>query len=144
MGIFLKTTLTQCAVESEKAANYMRVLAEVAGGSINLKWERFSADNGVCYIKLDKHKRLGQIETLTRQYLKGPRVQRDLRRLGEEIATEYLQRYRTEAGQVISQAEPALSPQDPSLPQPQSRPLLSPQLSDSNTSMQSSGVFFKK
>lgn len=129
MGIFLKTTLTQCAVESEKTANHMKVMAEVAGGSINLRWERFSADNGVCYIKLDKHKHLGQIEKLTRQYLKSPRVQRDLRRVGEEIAVEYLQRYRTETGQ------------DASAPQPQSPALLSPQLSDTNTSMQSSVLF---
>lgn len=92
MGIFLKTTLTQFAVESEKTANQMRSLAQVSGEVLGLKWERFSPTNRICHIKLDKYKQLTQIEVLTREYLDTEDTQRKLRRVGEEIAREYLAR----------------------------------------------------
>jgi hypothetical protein len=102
MGIFLKTTLTQFAVESEKTANQMRSLAQVSGGVLGLKWERFSPTNRICHIKLDKYKQLTQIEVLTREYLDMEDTQRKLRRVGEEIAREYLARQHRGPGQAVA------------------------------------------
>ena len=95
MGIFLKTTLTEFAVESEKTAQQMAAMARISGGCVNLKWERFSADTGLCYIKLDKYKpkHLERIERLTQEYLETPVTQKHLHRVAEQIAEEYLQRH---------------------------------------------------
>ena len=96
MSIFLKRTLTEFAVNSENIADQMRIMAWTStGGRIDFKYHRFSADNGVCYIKMDKYKALSDIEDLTRQYLENPTTQTDLQNLGEEIGRDYIQRHAT-------------------------------------------------
>jgi len=104
MGVFLKRTLTEFAVNSENIANHMMTLAWVSkdSASLDLKYERFSADNGVCYIKLDSYKELEQIENLTLQYLGTRETQTRLKEVGEEIAREYLQKRRIETGPVAT------------------------------------------
>jgi hypothetical protein len=92
---FLKKTLTESAVNSERTASQMRTIARVsADGSLAIKYERFSADNGVCYIELDKFKELDKIKSLTQAYLETPTIQRALERLGAEMATDYLGKHR--------------------------------------------------
>ena len=95
MGIFLKKTLAEIAVEAEKVADTMAGLARVSnsGSSIDLKFHRFSADNGVCFVKMDKYKELDHIEELTIQYISCNETQASLKELGEEIANEYLGRH---------------------------------------------------
>ena len=88
MLIFLKKTLTDIAVEAEVQAGTMRSLIYASSG--NVKYERFSADNGVCYIKMDKYKELELIKILTTNYLDNKTVQDTLKKVGEEIATDYL------------------------------------------------------
>ena len=66
----------------------MNTVARVSSG--NVIYERFSADTGVCYIKMDNYKETRLIEGLTSKYLKNPEVQARLKKVGEEIATGYL------------------------------------------------------
>lgn len=131
MGVFLKTTLTEFAVESEKTAQQMATMARISGGCINLKWERFSADTGLCYIKLDKYKpkHLERIENLTREYLEAQRTQRHLQRVAKQLATEYLQRHNNRLS-----VPPSTSPLPPQPQAPLPHLLLSPQTSDIKTS----------
>ena len=93
MGVFLKETLTEIAVKSEKIAGQMVTLARVSkeDSRFDVRYERFSADNGVCYIKLDKHKELEEIEALTIDYIKHATTQDRLVSLGKDIAKDYLQ-----------------------------------------------------
>ena len=91
MTLFLKRTLTEFAVSSEIMAQSMRILAQASSGKV--RYERFSADNGVCYIKMDKYKELGRISDLTRDYLENTATQAELERVGEEIALDYLFRH---------------------------------------------------
>ena len=95
MGVFLKETLTEIAVKSEKIAGQMVTLARVSNGDsrIDVRYERFSADNGVCYKKLDKHKELEEIEALTIDYIKHATTQTRLNELGKDIAEDYLQKH---------------------------------------------------
>ena len=86
MGVFLKRTLTEIAVNSEQTAKMMGQLAYVSKG--DLCYERFSADNGVCWIKLDEHLELDKIASLTQQYI--ALQTRDLDRVAREIATDYI------------------------------------------------------
>lgn len=131
MSIFLKRSLLKCAVDSEKIANVMNILAEStgAGGDTEVKYKRFSADTGVCFIVLDDYKALENIESLTRQYLDRPEVQEDLKGVGEEIARQYLQKQHEEAS-----VQPAtyanMAGRDPSAnnSEPESQPLAPPVL----------------
>lgn len=101
MGLFMKRTLTEFAVNSELTASKMTTLAHVSGDSVN--YERFSADNGVCYIKLDRYKRLNDIETMTTDYLQTSATRNRLRKVGEEMAKDFLQKRRLEtAGKPVS------------------------------------------
>ena len=95
MGIFLKETLTEIVVESKKITDQMVTLARVSNedSRFDVRYERFSADNGVCYIKLDKHKKLEEIEALTIDYIKHATTQDRLKTLGKEIAGDYLQKH---------------------------------------------------
>ncbi|MCJ1459826.1 hypothetical protein MMC28_010205 [Mycoblastus sanguinarius] len=103
MAWFLKMTLTEFADNSEMTAERMREIAYTSSGStIDMDYKRFSADNGVCNIKMDKYKALDRIEDLTRQYLEKPETRDKIRKVGEEIAREYLQNHRPRAA-----AEPA-------------------------------------
>ena len=88
MSLFLKRTLTEFAVEAEKTAGTMRVIAR--GSSGDMTYERFSADTGICYIKMDRYKELEQISDLTRKYLENTAIQARLVQVGEDIASDYL------------------------------------------------------
>jgi hypothetical protein len=94
MVLFLKGTLTESALESEKTAKKMRTIASLMTGDIRLVYERFSATNELVYIKLDRHKRLNDIMTLTQDYLSDEMVANELIRVSREIADEYVQRRR--------------------------------------------------
>ena len=100
MSLFLKKTLTEIAVNSELIASMMRSLDEI---DTNISYHRFSADNGVCFIKMDKYKQLDIIDKLTKEYLNNHDTQKSLERLGEAIAKEYLDKIylRTTVEQVI-------------------------------------------
>jgi len=56
MVVFLKETLQEIAVESETVAGDMAEFEHLTKGDI--KYIRFSAGNGVCWIKLDKYRDL--------------------------------------------------------------------------------------
>ena len=112
MGVFLKQTLTEIAVKSEKIAGQMVTLARVSNGDsrFDVRYERFSADNGVCYKKLDKYKELEEIEALTMDYINHTTTQDRLKALGEDIARDYLQTHPHSAAiQPAPTTEPAPS-----------------------------------
>lgn len=92
MMLSLKKKLTRMAVNSERIADVMCGLAKVAGGRFSIEYARFSADNGVCFIKMDKYKQMPEVKKLTGDYLATAKVQRRLRRLGSDIAKDYLAR----------------------------------------------------
>lgn len=96
MGFFLKRTLTEFAVNAQKTAQHMQSIAWVSkdSTSVDLKYERFSADTGVCYVKMDKYKALDRIESMAQEYLNKDSTKKELKRVGEEIAREFLQRNR--------------------------------------------------
>jgi hypothetical protein len=94
MGLFLKTTLTELAVGSEKTAEMMETLASFLTGEIRLVYERFSANNELVWIKLDKYKQLDEITRRTEEYLEDKVVQSKLNKVSKEIADEYIHRIR--------------------------------------------------
>ena len=81
-------------MEAEKVADTMANIARVSSSAsiVDLKFHRFSADNGVCFVKMDKYKELNHIEELTIQYINCKETQASLKEVGEEIAKEYLGR----------------------------------------------------
>jgi hypothetical protein len=84
---WLKRTLAKEATSSEETARAMSVFCRTS----KIKFERFSEDNGVCYIKMDKYKKLGIIQEKTDQYLNTPSVRDRLRRVARDIARDYLE-----------------------------------------------------
>ena len=120
MTLFLKRILTEFAVNSETIAEAMDGLVAVTNGRV--KYERFSADNGVCYIKMDKYKELDDIGELTSKYLQKDVVQCRLREVGGEIARDYLSKQ--EPIPVINTvaAPTSLSVPDPNAPSSQIHP----------------------
>jgi hypothetical protein len=120
---FLTTTAKDIVVDTENAADVMRTIARFNGGCLDVKFERFSADNGVGDIKMDGYKYLEEIDRLTRIYLNIPQVKAELKRVGEGIAREYLDARATER-RPASLAEPdqELSRQQPSEVQPSEGP----------------------
>lgn len=93
MGMFLKRTLTEIAVNSERTAGNMKVSAYLSKG--DLKYERFSADNGVCYIKLDKYLELEQIRKLTLEYIDQQATR--LQRVADDIVEDYVEKHSSAA-----------------------------------------------
>jgi Patatin-like phospholipase len=91
---FLKRTLTKIATNSENEAKKMNTIAHVSRSGDNpIEFKRFSANNGVCYIELDKYKELergGKIETLTRTYLGTEETQEKLKQVANDMAKDYL------------------------------------------------------
>jgi hypothetical protein len=97
MFLFLKKNLTEMATNSERVAGAMRTIAHVSSsGNIRTKYERFSADNGVCFIKMDKYKKLAEIERLTLEYLGNDTIKQKLSRVAGEIALDYLAKHSAE------------------------------------------------
>ncbi|MCJ1379863.1 hypothetical protein MMC17_002966 [Xylographa soralifera] len=96
MGVFLKETLTQIAVNSEHTAEMMKSLEQVSHGDIIYK--RFSARNEVCFFKLDRYTDLHKIESLTMQYIKEHSTQDSLKAVAKAITDEWVARRRCQAG----------------------------------------------
>ena len=94
MALWLKRTLLAVAVNSEKTAKNMGRVAQLSCNTEGLQFlfERFSADNGVCFVQLDDYKALDYITDLTQKYLRKADVAQKLQSLGQEMATEYLQK----------------------------------------------------
>jgi hypothetical protein len=94
MFLFLKKNLTKMATSSERVADTMRSIAHVSrSGNMRTQYERFSADNGVCFIKMDKYKKLAEIKRLTLEYLGNDMIQQKLSRVAGEIARDYLAKH---------------------------------------------------
>ncbi|MCJ1360595.1 MAG: hypothetical protein MMC33_010603 [Icmadophila ericetorum] len=87
--VHLLGMLKKAATDADTAAEAMETIARV---NDNLKYERYSADNGVCLIKLDKYRQLKEIEDLTKAYLDKLEVRMSMETVAKEIAQEYLAR----------------------------------------------------
>jgi len=94
---FLANAFREIVVDAEYVADFMTSIAGIRGGCPDVKYERFSADNGVSGIKMDRYKDLKKIEKWTQNYLDTPKVEIELKRVGEEIAGEYLDAQATES-----------------------------------------------
>jgi len=99
MGLSLARKLKKMAVTSERVTDQMRTLARGEGGRMDIQYMRFSADNGVCLIKMDNYKKMAEIKNLTKEYLEEAVVQRRLRQLAVDIAKDYLAKQSTIARQ---------------------------------------------
>ncbi|MCJ1322330.1 hypothetical protein MMC15_007678 [Xylographa vitiligo] len=97
MGVFLKETLTQIAVNSEHTAAMIKTLEQVSHGDIIYK--RFSARNEVCFCKLDKYADLHKIESLTPQYNEEQSSEDSLKAVAKAIVEERIARRRFRADQ---------------------------------------------
>ena len=97
MVVFLKETLQEIAVESETVAGDMAEFEHLTKGDI--KYIRFSAGNGVCWIKLDKYREISKIEKLTQEYIRDPKTQNDLAKVALKIAKDYYTRHLAKASQ---------------------------------------------
>ena len=97
MVVFLKETLQEIAVESETVAGDMAEFEHLTKGDI--KYIRFSAGNGVCWIKLDKYREISKIEELTQEYIRDPKTQNDLAKVALKIAKDYYTRHLAKASQ---------------------------------------------
>ena len=88
-GMLLMRTLTEFATESEKTADIMRTFSAL---DTNYIYERFSATNGVCWIKLDAYKRkqMDTIKGLTKGFLQTKETQQSLDRVARDIVEDYL------------------------------------------------------
>jgi hypothetical protein len=136
MVLFLKRNLTKIATNAERVAAAMKTIAHVStSGNIRAKYERFSADNGVCFIKMDKYKKLAEIKRLTLEYLGSEAVQRRLSRVAEEIASDYIEKHPTGA---VATTTGRLAVPSPRMERPQtpvSQPIpISPQISETPSS----------
>jgi hypothetical protein len=103
------------------------------------EYERFSADNRVCFIKMDKYKKLAEIERLTLEYLDTDAIKQRLSRVAEEIARDYLAKH--SVGTVTTPTDRLTVPaQGTGRPQtPVSQPVpISPQSSETPSSARQS------
>jgi hypothetical protein len=72
--------------DSQQAAEEMSVLATTE----DIKYHRFSATTGVCWIKLDDYERLPEIRTSTEDYLNIPSVMEMVNECAKDIAKDYV------------------------------------------------------
>jgi hypothetical protein len=80
---------------SERTANIMNTIACVMGPTTNrlrIKYNRFSANNGVHLVRFDSYKEIEKVRTLTLSYLEAETSASRLRMVAKEIATTYLQK----------------------------------------------------
>ncbi|KAE8445384.1 hypothetical protein EG329_013507 [Mollisiaceae sp. DMI_Dod_QoI] len=135
MFLFLKSNLTKIATNSERVAASMKTLAYISrtGNSSRIKYERFSADNGVCFIKMDKYKKLAEIERLTLEYLDTDAVKQALSQVAGEIAQDYLASHSTETTAANQLALPVQRTERPQMPVSEPTPT-SPQSSETPSS----------
>jgi hypothetical protein len=111
---FLTNIFREIVGDTEGVVDFMTTIDRIRGGCSDVKYERFSANNGVGDIKMDGYKDLDKIDKLTRDYLSILEVKAELKRVGEGIAREHLDARATES-RPASLAEPG---QEPSPPQP--------------------------
>ena len=106
-GLFLKRTLTKVATASDRVADQMRTVEEFRRGE--LIFDRLSASNGVCWIKLDRYLELDNITKLTNEWLEQHETQTYITKLAADIAREYLEAHTsasTETSQRLTAAQP--------------------------------------
>ena len=130
-SLFLKRTLVKIAINPEKVAKAVSTLASSTTNAVS--YERFSADNGVCSIGLNKYKELKHIEDLTLQYLGTDAIQDRPRKVGTEIARDYLSRNRPSLV-IESASSTSLTRPDLKIPSCQTTLSLTPGTSDGGTS----------
>jgi hypothetical protein len=94
---FLANIFREIVGDSEGVVDFMTTIDRIKGGCSDVKYERFSANNGVGDIKIDGYKDLDEIDKLTRDYLNIPEVKAKLKRVGEGIAREHLDAQATES-----------------------------------------------
>lgn len=105
-------------VDTENAFSLLEVVAHT---NPDLEVFRFSSCNDVFKIKLDAYKELTRIESLTREYLSGTEIQRNLTIVAEALAKDYKARKAATRhnGPLTSPAEVQMNTQDQTLvPQP--------------------------
>ena len=117
--VALTNTLKDIAVETERTACIMRLLAATSSNG-DIEYNRFSAGNGVCFVKLDRYKELDKIQNSTEAYLREPNTQESLQKVAVVIATEYIQSCYADAMAAI--ADPASTVVRHSAPQTLSNP----------------------
>ncbi|KAL9621811.1 MAG: hypothetical protein Q9160_003784 [Pyrenula sp. 1 TL-2023] len=78
------------AFDTQDVIKVMEVLDSEAA---HVMYERFSAGHELSIIKMDDHESLDEINRLTEAYLGDSSTQENLKRVAEEIASEYLQRH---------------------------------------------------
>ncbi|CZT45717.1 uncharacterized protein RSE6_06049 [Rhynchosporium secalis] len=106
MLVSLGSKLKKMAVNAQRTAKVMEALAQVSrNGATSLLYHRFSADNGVCFIKMDEHKKIQELKSKTLDYLRDPTIQRKLQQLAASIAANYIARESARQNQpVINQS----------------------------------------
>ena len=106
-GMFLKRTLTKVATTSDRVAEQMMTEERVWRG--DLLFDRLSATNGVCWIKLDRYLQLEEIERLTNDWLAKRDTTDHMSQLAFAMAREYLESRPSERTESVSN-----SPESPS------------------------------
>jgi hypothetical protein len=120
---FLANIFREIVVDAECVADFMASIAGIRGRYHDVKYVRFSADNGVAGIKMDGYKDLEKIEKWTQNYLDTPKVETELKRVAEEIAREYLHTKAAESRSAgLASPEQELSRLQPSVVQPSDDP----------------------
>jgi hypothetical protein len=90
-------------VDAELAYYHLKITAR---NNSNLEVYRFSSRNDVYKMKLDAHKRLDEIDRLTREYLSDPKVQGELDQVAKALAGEFRMR-KSAASPVVSEPQAA-------------------------------------
>ena len=85
-GEQLKHTLQKCATEAHKTAKFMKTLEATADN--RLQYVRFSASTGVCWMELDRHSALPEIEELTNEFLQFESVEDKMMQTAKAIARD--------------------------------------------------------
>jgi hypothetical protein len=93
----------QSIVDAELAYYHLKITAR---NNSNLEVYRFSSRNDVYKMKLDAHKRLDEIDRLTREYLSDPKVQGELDQVAKALAGEFRMR-KSAASPVVSEPQAA-------------------------------------
>ena len=115
-GLFLKETLTKVATASERVADQMRTQERVRSGE--LLFDRLSASNGVCWIKLDRYLQLDEIARLTNEWLEDTDTKKYMKELAKDMATEYLQAHPPAQPRQLNPTSPEMVSEQPAHEQP--------------------------
>ena len=110
-GVFLKQTLTEIAVDSERIAVIMRTFGHLNENDI--MYERFDANHGVSNIRLDDHNALRSIQERTEQYLDEQGTKDLLKEVGSAIAKDYHEQNVQLTGSAIGTLHPQVKASNP-------------------------------